>query len=371
MVQLFDTLTLDGAARICADGSLVAECFAARTGLQDYRGVEVDPENKHGLRDKAIVKVLRPEEEVFAADSMASFAAAPVTVNHPKEMVDASNWKQHGVGEINGDIIRDGQRVRVPVIVRDASAVQKAQTTHKQVSMGYTTKLDFTPGSTSDGVAYDAVQREIRINHFALVPAARGGPVLNIVDERPHQEPNPMKIMIGDAEVDATNGEAVRIAVDGLNKKLSDQSEQIGTLTADLATANTTISTRDGEITALKSQLADAEVTPEKLQTLADARAAVIAKAKRLAPNIVVDGKTEAAIRKEAVTAKLGDAAAEMDDAAIGGAFAALTKDAGTTPQPGPRIQPLGAPVNLGDAAAGARSAFNDMVAEMTGTKAA
>ena len=345
MVQLTDTLTIDGTARICADGCLVAEANAARVGIQDYLGTEVDPENAHGLRDKAIVKVYRPEEEVFSTDSMASYSTAPVTVNHPAEMVDSTNWKQHGVGEINGDIVRDGQRVRVPVIVRDAAAVKKAQTTHKQLSMGYSTTLDFTPGTTPEGAAYDAVQREIRINHIALVPVARGGPELRIVDERPKE--TTMKIKIGDAEVDATNGEAVRVAVDALNTKLANQGAQIGTLTADLATANTAISTKDGEIVALNAKLVDAEITPAKLQILADARADVIGKAKTLAPNIATDGKTDAEIRKEAVTAKLGDAAATLDDAGIAGAFVALTKDA--KPE-GLGVTPIGAPVVIGAA---------------------
>ena len=130
-----------------------------------------------------------------------------------------------------------------------------------------------------------------------------------------------MKIRIGDAEVDATNGEAVRIAVDALNVKL-------GGLTADNATLKTSVEVKDGEIAALAQKLKDAEVTPEKLQALADARADVIGKAKILAPNIVVDGKTDAEIRKEAVTTKLGDAAKDMADAAIEGAFIAFTKDA-------------------------------------------
>lgn len=162
-----------------------------------------------------------------------------------------------------------------------------------------------------------------------------------------------MKIKIGDAEVDATNGEAVRIAVDGLNAKLSAQSTQIGTLTADLATANTAIQTKDGEIAALTQKVKDAEVTPARLQQLADARADVIGRAKALAPSIVTDGKTDAEIRKEAVTAKLGDAAKEMSDDAISGAFAAFTKDA----KPAPAVQSLGSP-QLQDAANAEHSAW-------------
>lgn len=76
--MLTDRLTLDKTARICADGSLVVEVRAARTGIQTCRGIKVDPENAHGLRDKASLSVYRPEEEVFARDSLATYVAAPV-----------------------------------------------------------------------------------------------------------------------------------------------------------------------------------------------------------------------------------------------------------------------------------------------------
>lgn len=349
MVQLTDTLTIDGTARICADGCLVAEVLAARTGLQDYRGTEVDPENQHGLRDKAIVKIYRPEEEVFKDASLASYAAAPVTVNHPSVMVDATNWKQHGVGEINGDIVRDGQRVRVPVIVRDASAVQKAQTTHKQLSMGYSTTLDFTPGTTPDGAAYDAVQRDIRINHIALVPVARGGPELRIVDERP-KEPTTMKIKIGDAEVDATNGEAVRIAVDALNTKLADGVKALADATAKNVADAATIVAKDAEIADLTTKLADAAITPAKLADAAKEYAAVQAKAKAVGVTVAADADT-AAIKKAVVDAKMGDAAKEYSADHIAIAFDALTKDAKVEDAPNNGVQPIGAPKMVGDAA--------------------
>ncbi|MBP1845913.1 hypothetical protein J2046_004187 [Rhizobium petrolearium] len=63
-MQLFDAVILDGLRRT-QDGYLVADARVARTGIQLYTGPEVDPENKHGFRDKAVVRVYRPEEEVF------------------------------------------------------------------------------------------------------------------------------------------------------------------------------------------------------------------------------------------------------------------------------------------------------------------
>jgi hypothetical protein len=361
MVQLTDTLTIDGAARICADGCLVAEVNAARVGIQDYQGREVDPDNSHGLRDKAVVKVFRPEEEVFKDASLASYAAAPVTVNHPAEMVDAQNWKQHGVGEINGDIVRDGQRVRVPVIVRDASAVQKAQTTHKQLSMGYSTTLDFTPGTTPDGAAYDAVQRDIRINHIALVPVARGGPELRIVDERPKE--TTMKIKIGDAEVDAANGEAVRIAVDALNKKLTDGAAALVAAEAKAVADAAAIVAKDAEIADLTAKLADAAITPAKLADAAKEYADVQAKAKVLGVTVAADADTSA-IKKAVVDAKMGDKAKAYTADHIAIAFDSLTAGVKIDDAASNGVQPIGAPKVINDGASAVDAARKQWLAD-------
>lgn len=86
---------------------------------------------------------------------------------------------------------------------------------------------------------------------------------------------------------------------------------------------------KDGEITVLKQQVKDAAITPEKLDVMVKDRLAVIDSAKvLLGDKYVFDGKTLAVIRKDAVAVKLADAVATMPEAAIEGAFIALTKDA-------------------------------------------
>ena len=346
MVSLTDTLTLDRSARICADGSLVAEVFAARTGLQDYMGAEVDPTGSRFKADQ-IVKVYRPESEVFKADSLATFAAAPVTVDHPAGHVTAENWRTLGVGEINGDVVRDGQRVRVPIIVRDANAVRAAQTTHKQLSMGYDTELAFpTDGKHPDGTLCDAYQTNLKINHIALVRAARGGPELRVVDERaPESKEKAMKIKIGDAEVDATNGEAVRIAVDALNAKLATATTDKAALETQIATLTADKANLEAKVTTLETQVADAALTPAQLRDAARAFAQTCDKAKALGVT-VSDEMDSPAIMKAVVDAKIGDAAKGWTEAQIAASFATLTADAKAA------VVNINPAVNVGDAAA-------------------
>lgn len=92
------------------------------------------------------------------------------------------------------------------------------------------------------------------------------------------------------------------------------------------------IEAKDGEILALKKQLVDAQAAanPERLDALVKDRSTVIDSAKLiLDASFVFDDKKSEDIRRAAVSSKLGDATVkEMTDAAIEGAFKALTVDA-------------------------------------------
>ena len=143
-MRFFDTLQLDGEARINARGQVVADARVARTGMQLYSGAEV------GKPELAVVRVFRPEDEVFHRDAMASFAHKPVTDDHPAESVQASNWAKLTKGFTSNDVARDGQTLRVPLMIADAALVQKWKDGKRELSCGYDCDLDWTPGVTAD-----------------------------------------------------------------------------------------------------------------------------------------------------------------------------------------------------------------------------
>ena len=122
---------------------------------------------------------LRPADEVFAEDSLATLRDAPVTELHPPGLVTRDTWDQVAVGHNSGGARVEGDHL----VVTDGLVVQSAPVVAKVVSgelcetsAGYTCDLDETPG-VYEGEAYDKVQRRIRYNHIALGPAgwARGG----------------------------------------------------------------------------------------------------------------------------------------------------------------------------------------------------
>lgn len=54
----------------------------------------------------------------------------------------------------------------------------------KELSPGYWAEYDYTPGEWN-GIAYDAIQRNIIFNHLALVPQGRQGQAVSVMDNMP------------------------------------------------------------------------------------------------------------------------------------------------------------------------------------------
>ena len=62
--------------------------------------------------------------------------------------------------------------MRVEIVIHDTDAMKRCGL--RELSLGYELDLDETPG-TWNGEPYDAIQKNIRVNHLALVDKARAG----------------------------------------------------------------------------------------------------------------------------------------------------------------------------------------------------
>lgn len=335
MEQRFTDLAPMGGVRMTADGYLVAEVRCARTGCQDYLASELNLD-RLGMDRGGVVTVYRPEEVVFDKASLATFAGKPVTMGHPADPVTAGNWKALAVGDIGTEIARDGEFVRVPLKLMDAAAIQAVQDGTREISMGYSTGLELRDGVAPDGTRYQAVQTgPIRINHLAIVPQARGGSNLRIGDEAGTWGASPIISQQKDADMADAKGTRT-VMIDGLSVETTDAGAQaLEKLMKDAAAAATAhgvalaakdkdIATRDAELAAKDAEIAKlkaAVVDGAALDKLVADRAALSAKAKTIAPAVVIDGKSAAEIKRAVVIAKLGDDYKDKSDAYVDAAF--------------------------------------------------
>lgn len=332
-MKFSDAATVAG-TRLTGDGYLVADARCVRTGVQQYLASEI------GLEGNGIVGVYRPEDEVFHKDSLASFAHAPVTMDHPVDLVTAETWKAVAIGEAGDEVLRDGARLRVPLILKDAAAIAAVQSGKREISAGYTCDIDHTPGIAPDGTPYVAVQRAIRANHLAVVTRGRAGSECRIGDAAVwgaspvHDAEKEVTmtlrtIMVDGLQVETTDAGAQ--AIDKLNGKLKEadksRTDLVATHDAAIATKDAEIATKDAEIEALKAKV----LTDADLDARVQARADLVAKAKALVKDFDAAGKADADIRKAVVVAKRGAAMADKSEAYIDAAFDLLAE---ATPDP-------------------------------------
>ena len=322
MTLFYDRATLrNGMARITPEGYFVADALVARANnIQDYRASEL------GLTDRDpndVIRVFRPEAEVFARDSLASASRLPITLDHPPAMLDARNYVQYSRGETGEEIMRDGEFMRVPIRVTDAQAVDSVQHERQEFSMGYTAEIVMDAGEYQ-GQAYDAKATNIRYNHLAACRAARGGPELRITDERPANfgaSTMPKIVMVDGLPVDVSNAETAEQLVSRLVGARDTALSSLEEATNTVAARDATIAERDAEISTLRDQAKP--LTPAQLR---DAGAAY-ARDRRIAELLgvnVTDEMDVPAMHKAAVTAKVGDASKAYTPEQYATAFAAL-----------------------------------------------
>ena len=144
----------------------------ARTGEQEYLGTEL------GLDTSDIVKVLRPEEEVFSEATIASFEGKPVTDDHPSDLLDAETAPMHSKGHVQN--VRRGtgewkDYLVADLHIQDADLIKEIRNGKREVSCGYA--VEYEPNG--DGTY---TQKNIRGNHVAVVDQGRAGHAAAIMD---------------------------------------------------------------------------------------------------------------------------------------------------------------------------------------------
>lgn len=372
-----DSLILDKAtSKRTKEGFLAVRAKAARAGIYDYLGCEIDKDGAHFAPNQR-VRVLRPPEEVFAKDSVRSFLMKPVTNDHPSVPVTADNWTKHARG-VNAAALRDGDFLVFDLLVMDKQAIADIDAGKRELSNGYASEIEVTSGVDEAFGAYDAIQRKMRGNHIAIVKKGRAGSECRIADAelcdaideaklddlmrdgQTYREANHRDNLRTDDEHGSHRSKTMKtITIDSIPFELDDQAAAaVGKLqgaVADaiaraekaetsVATLTTDKSTLEAEKATLQKQLDDSKLTPAQLRDAAKAYQATADKAKALGVT-VSDEMDEAAIVKACVLAKVGDAAKDWNEHQFAASFATLSTDA----KPGaPRIDPVRSAIAAG-----------------------
>lgn len=282
------------------DGMLRVQANLTRVGIFTYQNPDGSQRREY-----------RPAEEVFSPPSIASFSGRPLTVGHRLDAVTSNEWKDVAVGDVRDDAKRVDDFVRATVQVNHADAIRRVDAKELvEVSCGYKCDLDPTPGFYK-GQAYDAIQRNIRLNHVALLPPNMG---------RAGSDVRLLLDSTQDVLVESPSRRTMTTEDDDKTRKeRNDALDEVARLKKQLAESEG----KSAAQSALADQArADAKRAEENLPAKIQARVKLEADSKRVFAEVRLDGSDEDVMRQ--VVTKLSPTLKVDGVDALRGAYAAL-----------------------------------------------
>ena len=272
------------------DGSIEGQAICTNVGVFTYR------DSKGNL-----LRELRPPEEVFNPDSTDTLKNISITNDHPPERINIDNKDKFEVGLTGNSVSRDAFALSVPMKITDKKTINEINSNDKKsLSCGYSAILDYSSGNWL-GVHYDAIQRDIKYNHIAVVGRGRAGDLAKIVLRTDSTD----AILIDEQENNKKDKETkggkrmIKIMLDGIEYEASPEvanalkkaNERADTAEASLETLKTKNADAISKIEAdrdtfkdenvkLKKDIEDNKLDDNKIKLAVDERLSIVEKAK-------------------------------------------------------------------------------------------
>lgn len=276
-----------------SEGYLTVQVPITRPGVFPYQ-----------RQDGTVQMEAKLPDEIFSDRTLRSARSKPVTDEHPNEPVTVDNYQSYAKGMSHTDARIEDLKLYVSVTVTDKDLIQKVHDGKREISIGFLSDVVAEQG-TYNGQAYEFVQRNIEINHIAIVDQGRAGPEVAIrsdsdawqlKDEKGGRTMPVFKIDGKDFEVDT--------AVKSHIEKLEAQLETATTKVAGLDSLQGRFDALEVKLQNTEKDLKEAkekQVSADEMDKKVDERVALISTAKPLlCDSFEFTGKTEREI-KEAV----------------------------------------------------------------------
>lgn len=153
----------------------------SKVGVFPYYGRQISDK----FNPDEIYNVYRPEEELSDPECLESFKLKPIVDDH--EMLGGFNDgltppEEKGIhGVIGEEVFFEDGYLKGNLKIFSQKLSQLIENGKKELSIGYRCMYDLVSG-LYNGIKYDAIQRNIRGNHLALVVEGRAGPDVAVLD---------------------------------------------------------------------------------------------------------------------------------------------------------------------------------------------
>lgn len=155
----------------------------SKVGVFPYHGRDISPE----LEPEKVYNVFRPDYELSDPNTIESFKLLPFTDEH--EMLGSPDMgltpaEKKGIHGVIGEEVyfdEDDGYLKANIKIFSDKLADLIKNGKKELSIGYRCLYDLKSG-VYNGTKYDAIQRNIRGNHLALVEEGRSGHDVAVLD---------------------------------------------------------------------------------------------------------------------------------------------------------------------------------------------
>ncbi|MCD5528916.1 DUF2213 domain-containing protein [Lactobacillus delbrueckii subsp. lactis] len=220
----------------------------ARVGVFPYRTVNDD-----------VVMEAKLPTELLSDSTVESAKSKPITDDHPPQLVTADNSKELMKGFTAENAHVDGDMVKVDMTITDADLIKKIGDGKEELSIGFTTEVVPAQGEYQ-GVHYDSVQKNIQINHVAVVDKGRAGHSVRITGDSAE-----MVVVKEKGE----SMETTKVMLDGANVTVAvSDADQVAKSNTDLASLKKQLADAQAKVKDLQAQIEEAQGKADKADKL-------------------------------------------------------------------------------------------------------
>jgi len=193
-------------------GFLLVPGYATRVGVFPY--LDASGEMRRELRHP---------DDVFAPESLTTLKYAPVTIEHPPEMITPENVDKYTKGHCTERVEVNRDMVETDLIIEHQDAIDEVEKNNlRDLSCGYLADVEEEEGEYN-GAPYNFRQKNIRYNHLAIVRRGRAGPEVRlrmdsqdaIMDEQEISKPGRSEYATETSVADQDEGKTKNVIISG------------------------------------------------------------------------------------------------------------------------------------------------------------
>lgn len=213
--------------------------------------------------DNSVEMEAKLPTELLSEGTVSSANSKPITDNHPDELVTQVNARNYMKGFTATNAHVENDKLKVDMTITDKSLIDEINKGKQELSIGFETEVVPKKGEYK-GVAYDSVQRNIRINHVAVVEQGRAGHSVRLLGDS-------AEMIEQDAQKKGKRMDTTKVRLDGADVTVATaDADKIIKLDADNADKAKKIAELEAQIEEKKKELDELKGKSEEEKKNAD-----------------------------------------------------------------------------------------------------